>query len=234
MAIHFFPRCFVGLPRPSWSKRYHQTPAVPIAGGHLVDRTGEQKQRKDGRLEHPKDQLALVKTFAYQSNPSKFAEDFSKSILSFTRFCWRRFRIMKINSWKKIPYRFKCWDVWNTQTHFQLFLEVSALKINRCGGWELNPTNCRLLESCFVWQEKGPASEIKFHEKPPACEMGLVIFVTDCHLKNQPLVSGGLPTKTASSFLQSPEMKEKWKSGNASNATKVSSLDSFVAPASLY
>lgn len=60
MAIHFFPRCFVGLPRPSWSKRYHQTPAVPIAGGQLVDRTGEQKQRKDGRLEHPKDQLALV------------------------------------------------------------------------------------------------------------------------------------------------------------------------------
>lgn len=31
MAIHFFPRCFVGRPRPSWSKRYHQIPAVPTS-----------------------------------------------------------------------------------------------------------------------------------------------------------------------------------------------------------
>lgn len=56
----------------------------------------------------------------------------------------------------------------------------------------------------------GPASEIMFHEKPTCLRMRLVIFVTECQLKCQPLVSG-----ICSSFLQSPEMKNKWKSGNA-------------------
>ena len=78
----------------------------------------------------------------------------------------------------------------------------------------------RLLKSCFM--------------KNHLLANGIGDFCYGLSTKKTNLVSGGLPTKTASSFLQSPEMKKKWKSGNASNATKVSSLGSFVAPTSLY
>ena len=60
MAIHFFPRCFSGASQTILVKEVPPNSCGANSRGTFGGPTGEQKQRKDGRLEHPKDQLALV------------------------------------------------------------------------------------------------------------------------------------------------------------------------------